>query len=159
MKTLIVYFSRDGHTKKIADALASKLSADIEEIKEQQERKGIIGWIMAGHDACRKKMSVINETTKNPADYDLIIIGTPIWGWTIVPAIRTWLDKFGKNLKQVAFFASMGGSGDKRAFVDMENMCGKAPVGTVTFLDKETNKNLHLTKLENFVNELQQKTK
>lgn len=156
MKTLVVYYSRDGHSRKVAQAIADALKCDIEEIKETQSRTGIIGWIMAGGDACRKKIVPIAEFSKNPADYDLVVIGTPIWAWTMVPAIRSWLDKFGKNLKQVAFFATMGGSGDKKAFAQMEELCGKAPIATSAFIDRETNTDAHKIKLDNFVKDLRE---
>lgn len=155
MKTLIVYYSRDGHAKKVAESIAATLKCDIEEIREPQSRRGIIGWILSGRDAWKKKILPIETTAKNPNNYDLVIIGTPIWANTMTPAIRSWLEKFSKDLKQIALFATMGGSGDKKAFAEIAEKCGKSPIASVSFLDRETNKEIHKTKLENFIKELQ----
>ena len=48
MKTLIVYYTRTGTTKKFAESLAQELSADLEELKEDGNYAGAIGWLRAG---------------------------------------------------------------------------------------------------------------
>jgi flavodoxin len=51
MKALIVYYSRTGRTKKIAKEIQLGIKAEIEEIKDSKNRKGILGWLSAGRDA------------------------------------------------------------------------------------------------------------
>lgn len=157
MKTLVVYYSRDGHTKIVAKEMAAALAADIEEIRELKSRKGIFGWLLAGHDASRKKPTEIATFNTDPNGYDLVIIGTPVWAFTMTPAIRTWLTKYGKNLKNVAFFATMGGSGDKRTFTKMEELCGRLPIITGSFIDKKVVHGEHKAKLDEFLQKLQEK--
>ena len=43
MKTLIVYFTRTGNTKKIVDTLQTELTADVEKIIEKGNRNGPLG--------------------------------------------------------------------------------------------------------------------
>jgi NAD(P)H-dependent FMN reductase len=50
----------------------------------------------------------IAPTTKNPADYDLIVVGTPIWAWSPSAAIRTWLTHNDLSGKKVALFFYFG---------------------------------------------------
>ncbi|MFH1248895.1 MAG: NAD(P)H-dependent oxidoreductase [archaeon] len=85
MKTLVVYYSRTGTTKKVASEIASILKCGIEEIIDLKNRSGPIGWINAGRDGMKKILSDISRIKKNPADYDLVIIGTPIWGGNVSP--------------------------------------------------------------------------
>ena len=151
MKTLIVYYSRSGHTKTIADELVKRLSADSEEIHETKSRTGIIGYLRAGKDATFKKATPIESCAIDPSGYDLVIIGTPVWAFTMAGGVRTWLTEHGKKLKQVAFFATMGGSGDKRTFVHMEDLCGQAPIATTTFIDKKIDKGEYQEQLDAFV--------
>ena len=154
MKTLVVYYSRGGHTKKVATEIARALTADLEEIQEIKSRDGVIGWLNAGRDATLKKLTDIEPATFDPADYDLVIIGTPIWAYTMASGIRTWLTSYGTKLNQVAFFATMGGSGDKRAFKHMEELSGKPPKATATFIDKLITQGTHESQLEIFINQL-----
>ncbi|KKQ30010.1 MAG: Flavodoxin, FldA [Candidatus Shapirobacteria bacterium GW2011_GWF2_37_20] len=78
MKTLVVFYSRTGNTRRMGELIAQKLHADIDEIIDQKSRSGIIGWILSGRDAMKEYLTKITFT-KNPADYDLVIVGTPIW--------------------------------------------------------------------------------
>ena len=49
-KVLIVYFSRSGATRTLAEAIARALHADLEELKERRSRAGIIGWLRSGYE-------------------------------------------------------------------------------------------------------------
>ena len=66
MSILIVYYSRSGTTKKIANILAEELGADLEEISSKSKRKGILGYLKSGQEAAQKKLTEIGPTEKNP---------------------------------------------------------------------------------------------
>jgi hypothetical protein len=53
------------------------------------------------------KETQIAHTTKNPSDYDLVIVGTPIWAWSPAVAIRTYLGKNSLSGKKVALFFTL----------------------------------------------------
>ena len=76
MKTLVVFYSRTGNNKKIAEELAKATKADIDEIVDKKNRKGRLNWLRAGRDSMNKKTTEI-ESKKNPNDYDLIVLCTP----------------------------------------------------------------------------------
>jgi flavodoxin len=65
MKILIAYYSRTGTTSKIAKEIAKKIKADIDEIKDLKDRKGILGYIFSGRDSMLQKTTEI-KTSKNP---------------------------------------------------------------------------------------------
>jgi flavodoxin len=104
MKSLVVYYTRTGKTKSVAETIATQLGADLEEIVDLKKRQGKIGWMLSGKDATRKSLTDIAPPTKNPADYELVVIGTPIWAWSPTPAIRTYIGKFDFSGKKVALF-------------------------------------------------------
>lgn len=137
MKTLVVFYSRTGTTKKVAEALASKMGADLEEIKDTVDRSGIKGYLFSGRDAMKKNLTVLRQLSKDVSQYDLVVIGTPIWITVSVP-VRTFLvqhkNEFAKN---VAFFCTMGGSGDEKAFKEMEEIVGKKPLATLTLRTRD----------------------
>jgi len=116
MKTLIVYYSRTGATKKLAGFLAEKLGAESEEIKDTVKRAGVTGYLLAGRDASLRRLTKLETIKNNPADFDLVIIGTPIWAFNMSAPIRTYLTEQKDKFKRVAFFCTMGGSGDEKAF-------------------------------------------
>jgi len=93
MKTLVAFYSRDGHTKRVAEIIANALNAELDEIVDKKPRKGFLGFLRAGYDATRRKTTEISFT-KNPTDYDIVVIGTPVWNSRVTPAISNLPIKF-----------------------------------------------------------------
>lgn len=107
MKSLVVYYSRTGNAKFVAETIAAEMGSDIEEIVDLKKREGKLGWMSAGRDATGGRETQIKPTTKVPADYDLIIVGTPVWAWRPSAAIKTYLCKNDLSGKKVALFFTM----------------------------------------------------
>ena len=107
MKSLVVYYSRTGNTKFAAQEIAAELGGDLEEIVDLQSRGGTMGWLTAGRDATRSKLTEIAEPKRNPADYDLVVVGTPIWAWSPSAAVRTYLSKKDFSGMKVALFFTL----------------------------------------------------
>jgi flavodoxin len=137
MKTLVVYYSRSGNTKKAAEIIAQHLRADQEELIDLTNRNGFWGWLFAGRDAWRKRMTKIGPTKMNPSAYDLVILGTPMWAASITPAIRTYISQNQSKIKKVAFFITKGGVPGKNALNDLQTICGQKPVAIVELAEKE----------------------
>ncbi|MFZ2310682.1 MAG: flavodoxin [Patescibacteria group bacterium] len=125
MKTLIAYYSRTGNTARVAKDLATQLGADSEEIIDQKNRSGIWGWLIAGRDGMKKRLTEISNPVHNPADYDLVILGSPVWGWDMVPAVRTYLDKGKGNFKEMALFVTSGNTDVAKIISSFEEVIGK----------------------------------
>ena len=104
MKRLVVYYSRTGNARFVAETIAAEIGADVEEIVDQKNRSGPIGWLNAGKDARKGSETDIAPIKKSPDDYDLIVVGTPNWASRITPAILTYLKKNSLADKKVAAF-------------------------------------------------------
>ena len=155
MKTLVTYYSRSGITKKIALLISKKIKSDSDEIIDKKDRSGAIGWIFAGKDATQKKLTTITHK-KDPKNYDLIIIGGPVWSWNVTPAIRTYVKDNEKSLKsrRVAFFATQGSSGAETKFKSMQEIIGKKPVATLIISGKDIRDESYKKKIEMFVKKI-----
>jgi flavodoxin len=108
MKSLVVYYSRTGKTKFVAETIAAELGSEIEEIVDLKSREGKMGWMSATRDASSEKETQIAPTKKIPSDYDLLIIGTPVWAFNLTPAIRTYIKKNDLSGKKIALFFTLG---------------------------------------------------
>ena len=139
-KILIVYYSRTGNTKKVAEILQQNLGCDIEEIVPLKSFAGAIGWILAGKEGSQRIHGKIkpnpNGATKNPADYDLVVVGTPIWMWNMASPVRGYLAMNKEKIKKIAAFCTMG-SDEGRVFEEIEKICGKTLQARATFIDKD----------------------
>jgi len=152
-RTLIVYHSRTGHTKRVGQALARRLDADLDEIRIVQPLDGIAGYAMCAIEAVAGLAPALRPMHRNPAAYELVLIGTPVWFWSLSSPVRSWLEAH--PLKhRVAFFCTMGGSGAGRVFATMAELAGGEPVATLALLEKELEGPFE-QKLEAFAKRLQ----
>ncbi len=110
VKTLVVYYSRTGNTKFIAETIAAELGADIEEIVDLKNRDGNVGWMSGLRDVFGNRQTKIAPAKKTPKDYDLVVVGTPDWAWSPAPAIRTYLSGCDFSGKKVALFFTYASS-------------------------------------------------
>ncbi|OGI26683.1 MAG: hypothetical protein A2359_03330 [Candidatus Moranbacteria bacterium RIFOXYB1_FULL_43_19] len=151
-KTLVVYYSKDGHTKKVAEDIAAALGADIDEIRDLRKRKGFFAWFSSGRDGMKKQRTEIETSGKNPADYDLIIAGSPVWGWNMVPAVRTYLEENKTSIKEYAFFVTSGNTSSKKIAPCFVEIMSRDPLAHVGFNAKEIKeKDIYDKKIGEFV--------
>jgi flavodoxin len=148
---LVVYFSRTGYTRKIAEEIAGRCGADVEAIEDVRSRAGFFGYLRSAREAYRKLPVEIRPMAKNPSDYDLVILGTPVWAGNVASPMRAYLAARGGELKQVAVFCTQGGSGAEKVLNDMAQLCGRKPVASVVLNDAEIRRRSHAVKLDGFL--------
>ncbi|QAT17462.1 hypothetical protein BU251_06915 [Candidatus Velamenicoccus archaeovorus] len=111
MKTLVVYYSFDGNTRLIAQAIAETAGADVLELRtqDQPQSKGFSKYFWGGRQVFMKVRPALLPLDKDPAVYDLLFIGTPVWAFAPAPAMSSFLEKTAIRGKRVAVFCCSGG--------------------------------------------------
>ena len=136
-RILVVYHSRTGYTRRVALGLAGRLGADLDVIRIVQPMHGPVGYAMCAIEAVVGLAPALRRQQKNPAEYDLVVLGTPVWFWSLASPVRSWLEAFGRRGRRFAFFCTMGGSGAGCVFATMKEMTGQAPLATLALTDAE----------------------
>jgi flavodoxin len=136
MKILVVYYSKTGNTKRLASDIATGLGADLEEIIDKKDRKGAINWILSGRDAMKKLPTEIGDF-KDPQNYDLVVVGTPVWAWTMVPAVRTYLNLTKDNIAKLVCLVTADSSNTQKVVADIEEVVGKKSVASLGLIAKD----------------------
>ena len=154
MKSLIVFYSRTGITKKVAEAISEILECDIEEIRDTKNRKGALGYLASFKDAVSKKLTTIEEIKKNPASYDLVIIGTPVWIYTMSTPIRAYISQNKQTFQEVAFFCTQHVSSSNSTFRDMSELCGKKPAVLLELKTKDVKRDKYMQKVKEFTDKI-----
>ena len=154
MSILIVYYSRTGYTKKVAEAMARSSDANLEEIFSKGSRKGLSGYLKSGKEAVRKELAEIEETKNDPSEYDVVIIGTPVWVGNMASPVRTYLNHNLGRFKQVAFFSTQGSTKDQKVFNELREVLGKDPLGALKLGTKEVAKGEFNDKINKFLKEI-----
>ncbi len=153
MSTLVIYYSRTGTTRKVGDQIAQQLGCDKEEIFDTKSRSGPIGYMGAGKAGLRKQLTELKQVSKNPGEYDLIVIGTPVWLYNISAPVRTYIEMYKNKFGDVAFFLTCVDNPGK-TLAEMETICGKRPKSTLLLMKKDFKAGNDGKKIQEFVNEL-----
>jgi flavodoxin len=115
MKKLVVYYSLSGNTEKVAETIARELKADICRVEEVKKRSKFLQYILGGFAAGRDKSCEIKPIDIDVHDYDLILLGSPVWAAKPVPAINAFIYGTEFKKKKVIAFFTMGGSEYEKA--------------------------------------------
>ena len=92
-KILIVYYSTTSHTREVAELIQKTVGGDLASIRtkepypEKEEDK-----IAQGHrEVSTDFMPELNDFPVDIGEYDTIFLGTPVWWYTIAPAMKSFL--------------------------------------------------------------------
>ena len=129
MKKLVVYYSYTGNTKMIAESIQKKLNCDILEIQPVKPYSSDYQKVVdeEQNNSSTNKTPEIKKIYLKLDDYDEIIIGTPVWWYTIAPVIRTFLKEnnlSGKTIKPFATNACWLG----HTFQEIQKLCPDSKV-------------------------------
>lgn len=86
-KILVAYYSAQGHTRRVAEAAAGQLGADIFELVPQDPYSNEDLNYNASNsrvsqeyqDSSKRDVPLVQTTPDNWADYDVVLLGYPIW--------------------------------------------------------------------------------
>jgi flavodoxin len=153
-KVLVAYYSRTGYTSAVAREIARACNADLESIRDIRGHGTGVGYLRSAFEAALHT-STNNRRVKNaPEEYELVIIGTPIWCWNISSPIRAYLETQREHFKRVAFFCTYGGSGKDKVLREMATLAGKPAVANMGVSDNEINQGAHHDKISSFISRL-----
>lgn len=127
-KILVAYFSATGNTKSIAETIAELTSGDLYEIVPTNPYTDED--LNYSNDDCRANKEQNDDSARpeisggveNMSDYDIVIIGHPIW-WGKEPKIMdTFMESYDFSGKTVANFCTSGGSGISTATDNLKSL-------------------------------------
>jgi len=115
MKILVVYYSLTGNVATMAQAIATAVGADLLSIQPKNDlnKNSLMRYLWGGRQVLMKERPELEDFDKNPSDYDLLFIGTPVWAWSYCPAINSFLSLTDLTGKDIALFACHAGGKGK----------------------------------------------
>jgi flavodoxin len=154
MKTLIIYYSRTGRTQRLAEDVQARLGCGIERIVTKADFSGLMGFFRIARESKKEHPFEIQTFRIDPDQYDLVVVGTPIWGRDVSIPMRDLLRRYKGHLKAVAFLATYGSSDPGPTFKAMEEACGRPPVATLAVSVRRLRRNAYSSDLERFIGEV-----
>lgn len=158
MKSAVVYYSLDGHTRFIAGLIASETGADVYELKPDKEntKTGFQKYFWGGKSVIFNEKPKLRNASPDLKDYDLVFIGTPIWASNYAPPVNTFLNNCHLEGKKLAFFACHSGGGAAKCFDKMTAILkGNAVIGKLEFKDPAAERTAEINaKIKNWLADL-----
>lgn len=129
-KVLVVYYSQTGATEKVAKEIQQQLNADIEAIEVENPYDGDFNATIA---RCQKEMESGEMPTVKPLkanidDYDIIMIGYPVWFGTYARPIASLIESQKFEGKKVVTFCTFGSGGLQSSTSDLKAALPNAEV-------------------------------
>lgn len=129
MKKLVVYYSYTNNTKVIANMIKKKIDCDMIELIPKVPFSSDYQTVVDEYqnNSVNKNEVLINDINVNLDNYDEIIIGTPVWWYTICPVVITFLKQYDLSGKTIIPFATNAGWLG-RTFKDFEKLCNNSTI-------------------------------
>lgn len=127
---LIVFYSRSGNTRQVADYIHETIGGDSVELQPVEPYP-------ADYSAVTKQAKRELESGYKPAlktriedigSYRVVFLGSPNWWGTIASPVRTFLSEYDMTGKIIAPFITHEGSGLGRSAADIASLCKNATV-------------------------------
>lgn len=124
-KVLIIYYSRTGNTREIANQIHERVGGEIIELQTVEPYP-------EDYEAVKKRaMQELNSGSrpalktkvKKIGSYDVIFVGTPIWWGTIAAPVKSFLSEYDLSGKTIVPFCTHAGSGLGRSVSDIAALC------------------------------------
>lgn len=121
LTSLVIYYSLEGSTRLVAEAIAEAMGADLAVLRPAVEPRatGIARYLLYGWQRITHPRMRIAPLEVDPQAYDLLFVGTPVWNSQPAPAVQTLLRITPMNGRQVALFCThRGGPGKTLALME-----------------------------------------
>ena len=143
MKTLVAYFSASGVTGRLAESLAEVADADLFEIVPVKpytdaDLKWTNPLARCNKEKIGKKAVPVAGRVANMEQYDLVLIGFPIWYYAAPNIIETFVRSYDFTGITIALFATSGGSDIARAATKLQPLVDGEIIGARLFQPYES---------------------
>ena len=142
MRTAVIFYSMSGNTAAAAKKVAENLHADLIEIRPEKAfpDKGFRKFFWGGKSAVMAETPKLMPYPFDPEQYDLLVIGFPVWAGNVAPPVRTFAVENRESVrnKKIAAFACQGGSGAEKAFKKLLDCLGQDAFAATMILNDPT---------------------
>ncbi len=127
---LVLYYSQEGATRKVAEEIAARTGADIEAFDVETPYSGTFDETV---ERCLKERSegvtpALNPLSSDISGYDVIFLGYPIWFGTYAPPVAALLGELNLDGKTIVPFCTFGSGGLQSSVSDLRKALPNADI-------------------------------
>ena len=124
-KSLVLFYSWSGNTRRIAQIIAEKTGADLRELQSEtpysQNYNAVLS--QAKQEIQQKQYPALRPIDMDWNAYDVVYLGTPNWWSSIAPPVSSFLHEVMLTDKTIIPFCTHGGGGEGHIAHDMRSYC------------------------------------
>jgi flavodoxin len=134
-KIITVYYSNNGNTKSVAQNIHSIVGGDIKEIELTEKYPNNIFKMSNLVRNQIKNGDLPNIEKLDISNYDIIFIGSPIWGFSISLPIRSFLKNTNfENKTIIPFFTCSGGVNKNKIHKEVKDLANTTNIKNALFM-------------------------
>jgi flavodoxin len=140
MSRCIIYHSHSGITRRIAKRVKVACGGDLIEVMPQKKYNALTVYVLGGYRAMKGKQDLIEQKKIDVAGYDMIVLGTPVWGGKPTPVINAAIAALkGCEGKKAIIYATCGGKTGETIDIMKKALDAKGVkvVGDMVFTQKD----------------------
>ena len=134
MRSLVLYYSNTGNTRRLATALAGELGSDLAEVTVPGYRRFPL---LIAVDIVTRRQPRIDILPPPGGSYDLVVLAGPVWAGRPAPPLLRAIAEQRSGLQRVGLFVTCTGTSEryspKRAIAEMVEAVGKPVAATRIF--------------------------
>ena len=129
MKAAVIYYSKAGTTKKIAEKIAAAFNADLHFVEPEKAYGSYISAVIrVAGEKIRKKDPALKSKVADFSSYDTVFIGFPVWYSTMPNHLQEYVSKADLAGKRVIPFATAGANGKESSLETVKKLCPKSNI-------------------------------
>lgn len=158
---LVLFASRSGNTERMANEIREQLDCDILEVEPTEAYDNNYNAML---ERSQEELAAIRQgnyppiktTMENFDDYDIVIVGYPIWYGSMATPMQTFLHSHASKLagKRIALFATSGSSGISTSVNEARNLCPDATIIERTLLLTSSSLSQMATRVQAWLEEI-----
>jgi len=118
MRTLVVYYSKTGTTKKVALAVIAEMNCDFDELRYDEKTDSV-------------------DYARDPSEYERIILLAPVWAFALAKPMKQYIAEHKSNIKQYDLIVTCGSFGLRGCIKNCLASIGKQPENALKLKAKD----------------------
>lgn len=140
MKSAIIYYSRGGATKSVAEKLKSTFASDLYFVEPEKAYGGYLSAVLRnGREKLTKNAAKVVTPAADFSDYDVIFIGFPVWYGTMPTFMQEYVKKCHISGKRIIPFATAASNGKASSLATVKGLFSDCTVSDYFYTTKPKN--------------------
>lgn len=129
MRSILIYYSRSGNTKNLADKIAQELNCEKIRITPEKEYGNYVSaCIRAAKEQSASNKPVFINDIPNLSEYDAVLVGYSIWMSKPPVIVSEFMSKCDFNGKAIIPFSTSDGTHISKTLPKLDSVCAGARI-------------------------------